>query len=114
MFLTDILSVMEHPIEHTVGIYIGLLLLACVVGIASKQISHLPYTIFLVLVGLIALSGCEREETETPVSRRSQAETERLVVGFSQVGAESAWRTASGIKPWRSRSPRSPRARSTA
>lgn len=43
---------MEHPIEHAVGIYIGLLLLACVVGIASKLITHLPYTIFLTLVGL--------------------------------------------------------------
>jgi len=43
---------MEHPIEHAVGIYIGLLLLACVVGIASKLITHLPYTIFLMLVGL--------------------------------------------------------------
>lgn len=36
-----------------VGIYIGLLLLACVVGIASKLIIHLPYTIFLTLVGLV-------------------------------------------------------------
>ena len=43
---------MENPIEHAVGIYIGLLLLACLVAIASKLISHLPYTIFLVLVGL--------------------------------------------------------------
>ncbi len=43
---------MEHPIEHAVGIYIGLLLLACVVGIVAKLITHLPYTIFLTLVGL--------------------------------------------------------------
>ena len=43
-------AVMEHAIEHTVGIYIGLLLLACVVGIAAKRITHLPYTIFLTLV----------------------------------------------------------------
>jgi CPA1 family monovalent cation:H+ antiporter len=43
---------MGHAIEHTVGIYIGLLLLACVVGIASNLITHLPYTIFLTLVGL--------------------------------------------------------------
>ena len=43
---------MEHAIEHAVGIYIGLLLLACVVGIAAKLITHLPYTIFLTLVGL--------------------------------------------------------------
>ncbi len=45
-------SAMSHPIEHTVGIYIGLLLLACVVSIASKLITRLPYTIFLTLVGL--------------------------------------------------------------
>lgn len=44
---------MEHAIEHAVGIYIGLLLLACVVGIIAKLITHLPYTIFLTLVGLI-------------------------------------------------------------
>ena len=43
---------MEHVIEHAVGIYIALLLLACVVGIAAKLITHLPYTIFLTLVGL--------------------------------------------------------------
>lgn len=40
-------------IEHTVGIYIGLLLLACVVAIVSKMVTHLPYTIFLTLVGLL-------------------------------------------------------------
>ncbi len=44
---------MGHPIEHAVGIYIGLLLLACVVAIASKRITKLPYTIFLTLVGLM-------------------------------------------------------------
>ena len=43
---------MEHAIEHAVGIYIGLLLLACVVCIASKLITHLPYSIFLTVVGL--------------------------------------------------------------
>ncbi|MGA8181455.1 MAG: sodium:proton antiporter [Desulfobacterales bacterium] len=40
-------------IEHAVGIYIGLLLLACVVAIISKMVTHLPYTIFLTLVGLL-------------------------------------------------------------
>ena len=44
---------MEHHIGDAVGIYIGLLLLACVVGIASKAITHLPYTIFLTIVGLL-------------------------------------------------------------
>jgi CPA1 family monovalent cation:H+ antiporter len=43
---------MGNPIEHAVGIYIGLLLVACVVAIASKRVTHLPYTIFLTLVGL--------------------------------------------------------------
>jgi Na+:H+ antiporter len=40
-------------IEHAVGIYVGLLLLACVVAIVSKMVTHLPYTIFLTLVGLL-------------------------------------------------------------
>ncbi|MDY7036464.1 MAG: sodium:proton antiporter [Thermodesulfobacteriota bacterium] len=44
---------MGHPIEHAVGIYIGLLLLACLVTIISKHVSHLPYTIFLTLMGLL-------------------------------------------------------------
>lgn len=43
---------MDDLIEHAVGIYIGLLLLACLVGIAAKLITHLPYTIFLTLIGL--------------------------------------------------------------
>lgn len=47
-----IAQVSEHVIEHAVGIYIGLLLLVCLVGIAAKLIAHLPYTIFLTLVGL--------------------------------------------------------------
>lgn len=45
--------VMEHAIEHAVGIYVGLLLLACVVGIGTKLIAHLPYTTFLTIVGLL-------------------------------------------------------------
>ncbi|MBN1764087.1 MAG: cation:proton antiporter, partial [Sedimentisphaerales bacterium] len=44
---------MEHPIEHAVGIYIGLLLLAVLVGIVSNLFTRLPYTIFLTLVGLL-------------------------------------------------------------
>ena len=43
----------EAAIEHTTGIYIGMLLLACVVGIVCKWIAHLPYTIALAVVGLI-------------------------------------------------------------
>ena len=57
---------MGHPIEHAVGIYIGLLLLACAVAIVSKRVTHLPYTIFLTLIGLIIgifHVGPEIEET---------------------------------------------------
>ncbi len=43
---------MDHLIEHTVGIYIALIGIACLVGIAVKWLTHLPYTIALVLVGL--------------------------------------------------------------
>ena len=39
-------------IEHTVGVYLGLMILACLVGVIAKRITHLPYTIFLTLVGL--------------------------------------------------------------
>jgi CPA1 family monovalent cation:H+ antiporter len=56
-------------VEHAVGIYIGLLLLACVVAIASKMITHLPYTIFLTLVGLlIGVLGIGPEIKETGLS----------------------------------------------
>jgi monovalent cation:H+ antiporter, CPA1 family len=40
-------------IEHAVGVYIGLLLLSCMIAIASKMVTHLPYTIFLTLIGLL-------------------------------------------------------------
>lgn len=43
---------MEHVIEHTTGIFIGLMLLACTAAILTKLVAHLPYTIALVLVGL--------------------------------------------------------------
>jgi CPA1 family monovalent cation:H+ antiporter len=53
-------------IEHAVGIYIGLLLLSCVIAIASKMMTHLPYTIFLTLVGLgIGVLGIGPEIEET-------------------------------------------------
>jgi CPA1 family monovalent cation:H+ antiporter len=53
-------------IEHAVGIYIGLLLLSCVVAIVSKMVTHLPYTIFLTLVGLfIGVLGIGPEIEET-------------------------------------------------
>lgn len=43
---------MGHPFEHLVGVYIGLLLLACAVAVVAKFITRLPYAIFLTLVGL--------------------------------------------------------------
>ena len=43
---------MEHVIEHTTGIFIGLMLLACTAAMLTKLVAHLPYTIALVLVGL--------------------------------------------------------------
>jgi CPA1 family monovalent cation:H+ antiporter len=53
-------------IEHAVGIYIGLLLLSCVIAIATKMVTHLPYTIFLTLVGLgIGVLGIGPEIEET-------------------------------------------------
>ncbi len=45
-------------IEHSVGIYLGLLLLACLVGTLTNYLTHVPYTVGLTLVGLVvALSG---------------------------------------------------------
>ncbi|MGD2028968.1 MAG: sodium:proton antiporter [Desulfobacterales bacterium] len=53
-------------VEHAVGIYIGLLLLACGVAIISKRVTQLPYTIFLTLVGLlIGVLGIGPEIEET-------------------------------------------------
>lgn len=42
----------SHPIEHAIQVYVGLLLLACIVGIVGKRFAHVPYTVFLTLVGL--------------------------------------------------------------
>lgn len=39
--------------EHAVGVYIVLVGIACVVGILTKWLAHLPYTIALTLVGLV-------------------------------------------------------------
>jgi len=44
-------------IEQATGVYIGLLLLACLVGALTKFITQIPYTVALTIVGLgIALS----------------------------------------------------------
>lgn len=57
---------MEHVIAHEVGIYVGLLLITCFVGILSKFVTDLPYTIALTLVGLvIGLFHFGPEITET-------------------------------------------------
>lgn len=49
---------MVSPIEHTVGIYIGLLLIVCVAGIAAKRLTGLPHAITLTVAGLIVgMSG---------------------------------------------------------
>lgn len=56
-------------IEHAVGIYIELLLLSCVIAIVIKIVTKLPYTIFLVLVGLgIGVLGIGPEIEETGFS----------------------------------------------
>ncbi len=44
-----------HPaftIEHSIEIYAFLLLLACLVGVLTKAIAHVPYAVALTLVGL--------------------------------------------------------------
>ncbi len=42
----------EHAVEHTVGIYVGLLLAACLVGILCNWVVRVPYTIALTIFGL--------------------------------------------------------------
>ncbi len=55
LIFNDIIAAIpgDHAIEHATGVYLGLLLLACIVGIISNRITHLPYTIALTIVGLI-------------------------------------------------------------
>ncbi len=50
----------------------------------------------IALTLLIALAGCERDDTTGggATTGPSGADGKKLVVGFAQVGAESAWRTA--------------------
>ena len=47
----------------------------------------------LVAAGLLVVSGCGRQKTEDAETAKTGT-TAPLTVGFSQVGAESAWRTA--------------------
>jgi len=44
--------VIEHPLVLSLGHYLGLLLLALGVGAVASRLTHLPYTIALVIVGL--------------------------------------------------------------
>ena len=52
------------------------------------------------LAALVVLAGCKQEnkapapEATAPAAAEAPAAAKRLTVGFSQVGAESAWRTA--------------------
>jgi NhaP-type Na+/H+ or K+/H+ antiporter len=99
-------DLVEHSsIEHAVGIYIGLLLLACLVGIAAKLISHLPYTIFLTIIGLVIgifhfgpkIEGALRSPTD-PISvlamfRKADAPEDLRVL----VEGESLFNDATGV-----------------
>src|SRR5690606_30986727 len=59
-----------NALVHIEGIYIGLLLMACLVGIAVKYVTHLPYTIALTLFGLgIAITGLGPDINETGFSK---------------------------------------------
>ncbi|MDY7231018.1 ABC transporter substrate-binding protein [Hyalangium rubrum] len=53
---------------------------------------------WMIAVALVALMGCKQESAEKPQQPAGEATppaaAKKLVVGFSQVGAESAWRTA--------------------
>ncbi|MCP4589319.1 MAG: sodium:proton antiporter [bacterium] len=64
------IAVVEHVIEHATGVYIGLLLLACVVGILTKRLTHVPYTVALTLVGLaVAMLKLGPDIAETGFSK---------------------------------------------
>ncbi len=61
---------MDHLIEHSTGIYIALLLLACLVGALTKWLAHVPYTVALTLVGLlVAVTGIGPDIEDTGFSR---------------------------------------------
>src|SRR5688500_5467478 len=52
---------------------------------------------WLIAVALVALVGCKQQSAEKPQQPTGEAPpaaAKKLTVGFSQVGAESAWRTA--------------------
>jgi simple sugar transport system substrate-binding protein len=52
----------------------------------------------MIAVALVALVGCSKQSSDKPQQPSGEAAApavaKKLVVGFSQVGAESAWRTA--------------------
>jgi simple sugar transport system substrate-binding protein len=49
----------------------------------SRRLANVAIPIFAISLGALATTGCGRESTD-----------ERIVLGFSQIGAESEWRTA--------------------
>jgi galactofuranose transport system substrate-binding protein len=52
---------------------------------------------WMIAVALVALVGCSKQSSDKPQQPAGEAAApvaRKLVVGFSQVGAESAWRTA--------------------
>src|SRR2546425_12140064 len=52
-------------------------------------------TVAAVLTGALLLVGCKRESSEsTGSSGATESAKKSITVGFSQIGAESAWRTA--------------------
>jgi len=64
------LPVLALGVDHAVGFYIGLLLLATIVAIITDRLSGLPYTVGLVLVGLaIGLSDIGPNPEDEGLSR---------------------------------------------
>jgi ABC-type sugar transport system substrate-binding protein len=54
------------------------------------------YLVGVALCAMVAMSGCRRKE-DAPATRTAATTTQsgkKIVVGYSQIGAESAWRTA--------------------
>jgi simple sugar transport system substrate-binding protein len=48
----------------------------------------------ILALGALVLVGCKKESSETPPAGSPPAAGKKLVIGFSQVGAESDWRVA--------------------
>ena len=48
--------------------------------------------ILILLILCLIISGCSRKEKETPADTGTGSDPGSLVIGFSQLGSESAWR----------------------